>query len=215
MRIAFDLDGTLIDSAPDIHAAVNAMLADNATPPLSLARVTGFVGNGLPHLVGLVIDDTGLDMASHSVLTQQVLHHYTHPTQHLTIPFDGVIDALETLHAAGHRMGICTNKPIAATHAELDRLNLSRFFSVTIGGDSLRLRKPDPTPLTKTLSQLGTGPALFVGDSEVDAQTAHRAAIPFALFTKGYRQTPVRDLPHNLAFDHPQQLLAWIAQNGP
>lgn len=203
MPIVFDLDGTLIDSAPDIHGAVNAMLASEGQPPLTLATVTGFVGNGLPHLVKLVMAETGLPMDRHGDLSAKVLHHYTHPTVHLTKPYPGVVDGLKALHEAGHPLGICTNKPIAATHGELARLNLDQYFSAVIGGDSLPQRKPDPTPLLETLAQLGPGPALYVGDSEVDAETADRADIPFALFEGGYRKTPVADLPHHHLFsDH-------------
>ena len=214
MRIVFDLDGTLIDSARDIHAAVNAMLDEVGHPPLSLQTVTGFVGNGLPHLVGLVIDQTGLDRSDHVRLSERVLHHYTHPRTHLTVPYPGAVAALGALHDAGHALGICTNKPHAATLRELDRLDLRHYFSAINGGDSFETRKPDAAPLLNTLSELGDGPALFVGDSEVDTNTARNAQVPFALFTKGYRKTPIADLPHELAFDDFAELTDFVADMG-
>lgn len=211
MRIAFDLDGTLIDSAPDIHAAVNRMLAEAGRPPLDLAKVITFVGNGLPHLVGLVIRETGLSMEQHKDLTARTLHHYSHPETHLTIAYDGVIAALTALHDQGHSLGICTNKPHAATLSELARLDLARCFSFVAGGDSYDTRKPDAAPLRHVLDALGTGPMLFVGDSEVDAQTARNAGVPFALFTRGYRRKPVDQLPHHMVFDDFARLPALVA----
>jgi phosphoglycolate phosphatase len=119
--------------------------------------------------------------------------------------------ALTALAAAGHRMAICTNKPYGPTLAVLRHLGLFGHFAAVIGGDSLPQRKPDPAPLHETVRLLGGGPVLFVGDSEVDAETAINAGIPFLLYTEGYRKAPVADLPHAAAFDDFAALSALVA----
>ena len=197
--IVFDLDGTLIDSAPDIRAAANGMLKEEGRDPLDLATITSFIGNGLPNLVGLVIEARRLDMARHEALTARVLDHYTAGNGALTKLYPNVRDVLETLHRDGHHLGLCTNKLIAPTRDILGHFGLTNLFRVVIGGDSLAERKPHPTPLLATFEALGS-PGIFVGDSEVDAETARRAKIRFALFTEGYRKTPVAALPHDWSF---------------
>ncbi len=214
MRIAFDLDGTLIDSAPDIHAAVSYVLKQEGVSPLSLEAVTSFVGNGLPKLVERVIDETGQSQDDHADLTARVLQAYTNPDRHLTVTYPGVIAALEALSEAGHSLGICTNKPLKATHGELARLDLARFFPVVVGGDSFEQRKPDPRPLHEALAMMGDGPTLFVGDSDVDAATADRAGVRFALYTEGYRKAAVHDLPHDRAFSAYEDFVAYVAGLG-
>lgn len=208
--IVFDLDGTLIDSAPDIRAAVNRMLAGEGLEPLDLATITSFIGNGLPHLVKLVIDARGLDMARHDALTATVLDHYNAGNGELTTLYPHVRAVLESLHRDGHPIGLCTNKPVAPTRDILDHFGLTDLFSVIIGGDSLPQRKPHPAPLLAAFEALG-GPGIYVGDSEVDAETAQRAGMPIALFTEGYRKTPVADLPHTWSFSDFADLSAIIA----
>ncbi len=198
-RIVFDLDGTLIDSAPDIHAAVALMLKEEGCAPLDLGTVISFIGNGLPHLVKLVINATALDMQDHAELTQGVLDHYNAVSGTQSVLYPGVQQALTALAANGHVLGICTNKPEQPARDILKKLNLHPFDCV-IGGDSLPKRKPDPAPLHAACDALGSGPVLYVGDSEVDAETAERAGIPFLLFTEGYRKTPIDQIQHTVAF---------------
>jgi phosphoglycolate phosphatase len=197
--IVFDLDGTLIDSAPDLRAAVNAMLRDQAQAPLDLATITSFIGNGVPQLVRLAMQARGLDMTRHEALTANMLNHYNAGNSALTTLYSGVREVLETLHRDGHHLGLCTNKPIAPTRDLLQHFDLTDLFSAIIGGDSLPERKPHAAPLLATFKALG-GSGIYVGDSEVDAQTAQNANIPFALFTEGYRKTPVAVLPHDWSF---------------
>jgi phosphoglycolate phosphatase len=131
----------------------------------------------------------------------------------LTTLYPGVTTMLDTLAQRGHAMGICTNKPEGATRAILRHFGL--HFPVIIGGDTLPQRKPDPTPLHTAHAMLGGGPMIFVGDSEVDAATARAAALPFALFTRGYRSTPIADMPHDLAFDDHAAFADMIARPAP
>lgn len=198
--IVFDLDGTLIDSLPDIHLALNRMLAETGAAPVSEAQTRGFIGNGIPHLVRLAREAQGLPEARQAAMTEAMLRHYMAAPAALTRPYPGVVAALTALAGAGHRLGLCTNKALAPTQAILADLDLARHFQVVIGGDSLPQRKPDPAPLLAAFAALG-GPGLYVGDSEVDCATALAAEVPFALFTEGYRKTAPAELPHRVAFD--------------
>ena len=215
VNLVFDLDGTLVDSAPDIHAAVARMLADEGQPALALPLITSFVGNGLPKLVERVIGHVGLDMAQHARLTKATLDHYNAASSDLTRPYPGVMAVLTTLQLAGHPMAVCTNKPEAPARDILRALGMERFFRAVVGGDSLPVTKPDPAPLHACIAALGGGATLYVGDSEVDAATAVAARVPFALFTEGYRKTPVADLPHDVAFSTFDALPALVAQMRP
>ncbi|MBV1867821.1 MAG: phosphoglycolate phosphatase [Marinosulfonomonas sp.] len=193
--IVFDLDGTLIDSAPDLHAAANRLLQAEGHSGLSLAQVKSFIGNGVPVLVAKLAKATGLDQSavSLSALTARFVTDYDAHSSDLTMLYPGVLDALSVLRDRGVRLGICTNKPAVPTQTILSAFQLDGFFEVVIGGDTFPVRKPDPKPLLAAFEQLGDGPRLYVGDSEVDANTALAAAVPFALFTQGYRKTPVED----------------------
>jgi len=211
----FDLDGTLIDSAPDIHAALNAVLAAVRAAPVTLDETRGFVGDGAPVLIRRAMAARGLpdDAALHARMLAHLLEIYESAVR-LTRPYPGAVAALERLAAEGCRLGLCTNKPEAATRAVLTHLDLARFFPAVVGGDSLPDRKPHPAPLLQVVAALGAMQAVFVGDSEVDAATASAAGIPFALHTEGYRRVPVASLPHSFAFSDWAQLPDWLAGRG-
>ncbi|MDQ2089613.1 phosphoglycolate phosphatase [Marimonas arenosa] len=198
--IVFDLDGTLIDSAPDIRAAANRMLATLDLEPLDLPTITSFIGNGLPKLVERVMRTRQIDMVRHEELTQVTLDFYNQASTELTRPYPNLMTVLETLKNAGYAMGVCTNKPEAPARDILRDLDMERFFDVVIGGDSIGVKKPDPAPLYRSFEDLGATARLYVGDSEIDAATAHSAGIDFALFTEGYRKVPIEQLPHRAKF---------------
>lgn len=216
--IVFDLDGTLIDSAPDIHAASNALLVEDGLPELTFEQVKSFIGKGVPHLVTRVLEASGLDPEGpkHAEFVHRFEARYETAVG-LTVTYPGVVPALETLAGAGFALGICTNKPVGPTRAVLDHLDLTRFFGAILGGDSLSVRKPDPAPLHATVAALGGSAdrTLYVGDSEVDAETARRAALPFLIYTEGYRKTPVAALPHTAAFSDFADLPALVARHAP
>lgn len=198
-RIVFDLDGTLIDSAPDIGAVANKTLATRGLAPISLAQTRDFVGNGASVFIEKMRAARGIDQSEHATIMAEFLVHYETAVD-LTKPYPGVIETLQALRAKGHRLGICTNKPFAPTMAVVRHLDLERFFDGIIGGDSLDVRKPNPAPLAKAFEGLGEGARLYVGDSDVDAATAQALGVPFFLFTEGYRKSPVAELPHDVAF---------------
>ncbi len=212
--VLFDLDGTLIDSAPEIHAAVNRALATENLPDLTAAQVRGFIGNGVGVLLSRCLTALGHDGTGpqHARLMTAFMDDYETRFS-LTTLYPGVADMLESLAKSGYRLGICTNKPEGPTRAVLRHFNLLHHFAVIVGGDTLPQRKPDPAPLRHVHALIGGGAAVFVGDSEVDAETAHATPLPFALFTKGYRTAPIADLAPVMAFDHHAALMDWLAQN--
>ena len=210
--VIFDLDGTLIHSVPDMHAAVNALLGEESAQPLDEATVQSFVGDGLAKLVERVMRASGLDMAFHEDLTARTLAHYNRENGSRTRPYPLVPETLAALKAKDFALGICTNKPAAPARDVLDHLGLLSHFDVVVGGDTLACRKPDPAPLLHVMSLLGATPeqALYVGDSEVDAATAQAANIDFALYTEGYRKTRIEDFDTVLAFDRFDKLAAFL-----
>lgn len=211
MNIVFDLDGTLIDSAPDLQAAVNRMLEGEGEAPLDLPTVTSFIGNGLPKLVERSLDARGISQSRYPELCDRVGDFYSAAPADLTRPYPGVIAALTALTGAGHRLGLCTNKPEEPARLVLDLLGLDGFFGVVVGGDTLSRGKPDPAPLEHAFAALGDGARLYVGDSEIDAETARRAGVRFALFTGGYRRGPVAMLDHDHRFSRHDELAGIVA----
>ena len=207
--VVFDLDGTLIHSAPSLHHAVAAMLADLGRPTVTLAQVTGFIGNGVARLVERSLAATG--GADNTGRARALFDaHYAAAPPTLTTLYPGARAALEALRAGGVTLGLCTNKPQIPAEKALAELDLTALFDVVVGGDAVAL-KPDPASLRLCLSRLGadTDTAVYVGDSETDAATARAAAAPFALYTQGYRSAPVETLGAAFAFDDFAALPPW------
>lgn len=202
LAVIFDLDGTLVDSAPDIHAAVARCLAEDGLPALSAAQVARFVGNGVPVLIDRVMAACGMaaEPQRRADLIARFLEHYQAALSDLTTIYPGVPAALNALQQAGHPMALCTNKPAAAASSILRAFDLAQYFPVVVGGDSLAVTKPHPAPPPEAIRLLACDTAIFVGDSEVDAETAQAARVPFWLFTEGYRKSPVTAIPHHTAF---------------
>lgn len=202
--VIFDLDGTLIDSAPDIRAAVNRMLEGEGLGPLDLPTVISFIGHGLPRLVARVMEARAIPADQHARLTAATKAHYTAAPAVLTRPYPGVPEVLARLRDNGHPLGLCTNKPEDSARALLADMGFAPHFAAVVGGDRLPRPKPDPAMLHACLAEIGhAGPPVFVGDSEVDAATAHAAGVPFLLFTEGYRHAPVAALNPAASFaDH-------------
>lgn len=195
--VVFDLDGTLIDSAPDLHAAANKMLESLSLAPLSKAQIVSFIGNGVPKLVERCLAVYGQPSTPEAVAAYRKFYDADPYT--LTRPYPSVEACLHTLKAAGCKMAICTNKPEAPARVILDGLGLTQYFDFIAGGDTYPTMKPDPAPLHGCAKALG-GEVVYVGDSETDEQTAANANMCFALFEGGYRKTPVSEMRHHLRF---------------
>ena len=207
--VIFDLDGTLIDSLGDIHAALNDVLQLRNAPPLALITVRGFIGKGSANLVMRALTALNLpnDEASCAAALTDFLRLYSADSAKLTTMFDGAIDALDQLRDGGFRLGVCTNKPLVPTQIVLDQFGLTRFFDTIVGGDQLASRKPDPAMLFHAMASLDVTSCLFVGDSEIDRETATAAGQPFALFTKGYRTSSIKILNPEYYFNEYSELL--------
>lgn len=211
LSVIFDLDGTLIDSLPDIHAAVNRMLVSEGQAPMPRAEVQSYVGDGAPVLIRRVMAARGMDMARHGELAARMVADYTARSCEETTVYPHVAEVLAALKAEGCRLGICTNKPEGATRAVLKELGLDKFFNAIVAGDTLPERKPDPAPLLHAAQLLGAPRVAYVGDSEVDAKTAEAAFLPFYLFTQGYLRVPRHEIAPVAEFSDYRDLPALLS----
>ncbi len=196
--IIFDLDGTLIHSAPDLHSAANATLSALGREALDLPTIISFIGNGVEKLVERSLDATGgYDAALRGTALDMFLNSYNQDMTTLTRPYPGAMAALAAFQGAGVPLGICTNKPTGPAREICDRLDLTPFFQVIAGAEDGLAKKPDPAPLLGCINDLGAKPSetLYVGDSTIDYFTARNADVPFRLFTNGYLNAPLPDLP--------------------
>tara|TARA_R110002073_G_scaffold336557_1_gene535423 strand:+ start:16043 stop:16723 length:681 start_codon:yes stop_codon:yes gene_type:complete len=195
--LVFDLDGTLIESAPAIRAVGNQFLASLNLEPLSLGETVACIGGGSPQFVRLILEArSAYEEAVFDDRFLQFTKLYNAASPHLNRPFEGAEDALRSLASAGHALALCTNKPAAPTMKVLDALGWSNLFGAVIAGDTLPIRKPDPAPLLEAARRIDCQSILYFGDSEVDAETAVNASVPFVLFTEGYRKATEDELVH-------------------
>lgn len=212
--LVFDLDGTLIDSAPDIHAAANRLMRELELPAFDLNTITSYIGNGIPKLVERCLDATGATgKVPLDVAIDRFKAFYAEEPALRTRPYDGVVEALAAFSKAGCRLGVVTNKAEDLSRAALADLGMAGHFDVVIGGDTLKSKKPDPEGLLLAIARLGATPAsaLYVGDSEVDGETAAAAGLRFALFSGGYRKSPLDAIPHWRLFDDMRGLIDAVA----
>ena len=201
--ILFDLDGTLVDSVPDLAAAVNKLLAELGRPPLDRGEVAGMVGDGTAKLVERALAARHVGDLPASAALPRFLALYEADATRLTRPYDGVPDTLQRLAAAGYRLAVCTNKPERATRLVLGGLGLEGFFPLVLGGDSLPVRKPDPGPLHAALDGLGVGPgeAAMVGDHRNDVLAARAAGVAAIFARYGYGAASLGTLTPDAAID--------------
>lgn len=193
--VIFDLDGTLVDSAPDLAAAANRMLAGLGRAALDLETITGFVGNGVEMLVRRALAASGPELggAQFDAALGSFRAAYDAELVVRTRAYPGVEGLIAELAGRGIRLGVCTNKPEAPARAICQALGLSRHVAAVVGGDTMAEKKPDPAPLRHTMDLLGSaaGETLFVGDSETDWLTARAAGVRFAYFEGGYQRRPI------------------------
>ncbi|GAB4236558.1 MAG: phosphoglycolate phosphatase [Methyloligellaceae bacterium] len=194
----FDLDGTLVDSVPDIAAALNDLFAEQGWSPFAEEEVRGMVGGGVPKLIerALRARELAVEAERHAALAARFIALYGPRATRQTRPYPGVRAVLEQFAASGTAMAVCTNKPEAITRAMIAELGLGRFFGAFVGGDTLAVKKPAPEPVLEALGQLGCprSGAVMVGDSGADAKAARAAGLPVVLVTYGYSREPVAQL---------------------
>lgn len=206
--VAFDLDGTLIDSAGGIRRALNLLLRDLDLEPLTLDEVRARVGDGAAHLLQRAYalrDHTSPDIATD--VRRFLAHYSTDPVAHTQL-YPGVAETLRELQGRGITLAVCTNKSLQISEAIIAQLGIAHCFAAVFGGDSRPYRKPDPRILQDLLQQFSIRPerAVLVGDSEVDAATARAAGVPFILVTFGYHRGGLDGIPRDHAVDRFSEL---------
>jgi len=193
--VLFDLDGTLLDTVADIASALNRTMAECGCKPLAEAEVRGMIGRGAPILIERAAASQGrvINAATQAAMTERFFHHYgllEESNEHSARPYAGAAESLRTLHDAGLRTAVVTNKQHRFAAALLNRLGLAHWVDVVVGGDTCPRRKPDPQPLLFACESLHVPPsaALMVGDSVNDVQAARAAGIPIVCVSYGYNE---------------------------
>lgn len=213
--LVFDLDGTLVDSAPDLARGLNAVLAEEGRRPISIADLRALVGDGATALVERAFALTGPPISAAALpgLVDRFLRHYAAGRHALTRPYPGVVETLAELKGRGYQLAVCTNKPIDLTLDLLRALELAPFFSAATGGDSVRTRKPDPGHFIATLDLIGAQPtaAVMVGDSANDVAVARAAGVPAVVVSYGYSSVAPAELGADVLIDAFADLLKLTA----
>jgi len=211
--VLFDLDGTLIDSAPDLAGAANRLRADHGLPPMPYEALRPLVGSGARGMVGATFG-VGPQDDRFPALRDAFLAHYEARLLDLTVAFEGVDAMLSALEAAGLPWGIVTNKAERFALPIVAGLGLGRRAGTVICGDTTPHAKPHPEPLHEAARRLGLAPAevAYVGDDHRDAQAAQAAGMPMVAAAWGYlgTGTPIEGWGADVLVDQPAGLLAWL-----
>jgi phosphoglycolate phosphatase len=193
--VLFDLDGTLLDTVADIALALNRTMAEHDCKPLAEDDVRRMIGRGSPILIERAAAAQGriVDAATQAAMTERFFHHYgrlEESKEDSAQPYAGAAESLRTLHAAGLRTAVVTNKQHRFAEALLNRLGLAEWVDVVVGGDTCARRKPDPQPLLFACESLHVPPSesLMVGDSVNDVLAARAAGIPIVCVSYGYNE---------------------------
>ena len=203
--ILFDLDGTLVETGPDLLAATNGVLAEEGVEPIAIDHLGHLVGQGGRAMLERAFtlrerppSDDELDR-----YMPRFLELYEGSIPGTSEPFPGMVSALDRLAAAGHRFAVCTNKPEGMSVKLLEALDLSDRFDAICGPDTFGVRKPDPQHILKTIERMGGNPAdaIMVGDSISDVEAARRADVPCVGVPFGYSDRPIRELNPTVVID--------------
>lgn len=209
--IIFDLDGTLVDTAPDLLAALNHTLEDYGAPKISMDDLSKLVGDGAKAMIatGLHIADKSVSPVEEDKLLQKFLTYYQENIAVLSKPFDNLRPCLTYLQQNGAKLGVCTNKREHLSKKLLNELELSHFFEAIIGADTLPMRKPDPGHILGTIEHIqgDTKRAVMIGDSKNDFKAAQAAGIPVVAVTFGYTAIPVVEFSPDAIIHHYDELL--------
>ena len=211
--VLFDLDGTLVDTAADLTAAMNYALSQSGIEPLRVDQVRHLVGHGSRAMLvqgfelstGMAADQGTLDVAQ-----AIFLDHYMNNIAIHSAPFDGVLALIEALRDRGVKMGICTNKPEAMARLLVESLNIDTLFESIVGGETAGVAKPDPAPVKLCLKQTGASRAIFVGDSDTDIRAAQATGLPCLLVEFGYGPTTLQIQANAIIRDYKSALPVFL-----
>lgn len=204
--IAFDLDGTLVDTAPDLIGTLNWLLAEEGVAPLPLDEARPFIGRGARWMIERGYQAAGVMLEAGEVqpLFDRFITRYNAHIADESRPFPGVVEALQALRARGARLAVCTNKLTGLSVNLLDALDLTCLFDAVIGADAAPAAKPDPRHLETAIAAAGGSPtrAILVGDAATDAGAARAARVPLILVSFGYTETPAAELKPDILLHH-------------
>ena len=208
--IVFDLDGTLVDTAPDLINALNHVLDREGLPPIPLETARNMIGAGARRLIERGLEADGRQVGSDDIarMTSAFIDHYADHIAEFSKPFEGLEDALDRMAARGHRFAVCTNKLEWLSKRLLDELSLSHRFAAICGADTFGVAKPDPAILRQTVVLAGgqLANAIMVGDAGTDVGVARRAGIPVIGVAFGYTDTPMAELNPDRLIQHMLEL---------
>jgi phosphoglycolate phosphatase len=217
--VAFDLDGTLVDTAPDLMGTLNTVLGEEGLPPLAYETAPLLVGQGAKVMLerGFAADGHPLEEPAASRLFARFIAVYLGRIADQSRPFPGVIDALDWLEAQGAILAICTNKRTDLSLALLDALDLTKRFKAVVGADLAPRPKPDASHLLHTIELAGGHPkrAVMVGDSINDVLAAKNAGVPVVVVSFGYTDVPPKDLGGDVLIDRFDELQAAVLKLVP
>src|ERR1700722_8413811 len=213
--VVFDLDGTLVDTAPDLINALNYILVREGMPPVPLHSARTMIGAGVRRLIerGLELDGRTVEPEDITRLTNDFIDYYAAHIADASRPFEGLEGALDDLAARGYRFAVCTNKLEWLSKLLLDRLGLSARFSAICGADTFGVSKPDPAILRQTVARAGgdLSSTVMVGDAGPDIGVARRSGVPVIGVEFGYTEVPIADLKPDLLIGHMRQLPVAVA----
>lgn len=208
--IVFDLDGTLADTAPDLMATLNMLLAREGLATLPVERAGSLIGAGAKALIARGFESAGRDLSPerHEALFADFIAHYGENLCVESRLFPGVTEAMDTLESAGFDFAVCTNKMERHSKLLLEELGVASRFSAICGRDTFAFHKPDPRHLTETIAMAGAdhARAVMVGDSLTDIATARAAGIPVVAVPFGYTDKPVAELGPDVVIGHFDEL---------
>jgi phosphoglycolate phosphatase len=204
--IAFDLDGTLVDTAPDLVGTLNVLLREEGIAPLPLDQARPLIGHGARRLIerGFAAAGAPLSAELTADLFNRFLAHYFDHIADESRPFPGCEAALGQLRDAGATLAVCTNKPTDLSIALLEALGLASLFAAIVGPEAAAAPKPDARHLQAAVAAAGgtMGRALMVGDAATDAGAARAAGVPLILVSFGYTETPAAELGPDVLIHH-------------
>jgi phosphoglycolate phosphatase len=208
--IVFDLDGTLVDTAPDLVASLNHTIAQRDLAPVGYEDLTHLVGQGARVMIARAFALRGAQLADEEIpaLLERFIAHYAAGMPGQSRPYPGLVDALDRLRDAGHLLAVCTNKMEGLARPLIETLGLTGYFTAITGGDTFAVRKPDATHLTGTIEMAGgvAHKALMIGDSINDILAARNAGIPSIAVPFGYSDVGVETLGASAIIGHFDEL---------